>query len=422
MDFLIFLFVFLKNQTNNAINQSFLEDFMDAIIVHYSEIAIKGKNRPWFEKLLVENIKKQLTGLQYGTVKRIFGRILIEPVSLKEEEKKTYSERLSSVFGVSDFSFVYSVKQDIGEMKKAVDRVMKTCTAETVRVLTKRSNKQFPMTSLEVNKEIGEYVLTKYGKILDLVDAKQNIYIEIVNKYCFVYGEKIAGLGGLPVGASGKVVVLLSGGIDSPVAAWYMMKRGCLPVYVHFHSHPYTNKASQEKVERLVGLLSRHTLHAKLYLVPFIEIQKQIMTKTDKKYRVILYRRYMMRIAEIIARKENAKALVTGENLSQVSSQTPSNLASIEEVTAMPILRPLIGFDKQEIINKAIQIGTYETSIEPHEDCCSLFVPQHPATASDVVTLRKLEKDVDASLILECVKNAEKKAVTMYASGETTTD
>jgi thiamine biosynthesis protein ThiI len=383
-----------------------------AIIVHYSEIAIKGKNRPWFEKLLVENIKKQLQGLPHGQIKRIVGRVVIEPTDLKEKDYPAYQERLSKVFGLSDFSFVHSVKQDLEQMKKAVALVMKDCPGQTFRVLTKSSNKQFPMTSLEVNKALGEYVVKEFGKTLDLVDAEHNVYVEIVNNYCFVYGKKIAGPGGLPVGASGKVAVLLSGGIDSPVAAWYVMKRGCSPLYIHFHSHPYTNAASKEKVERLAKLLARYKPESKMYLVPFIDIQKQIMTKTDKKYRVILYRRYMMRIAEAIARKEGAKALVTGENLAQVASQTTDNMASIQDATRMLMMRPLLCFDKQEIINKAIEIGTYETSIEPHEDCCSLFVPQHPATASDSATLQKLEQEIDSSLIAAAVTASEKKHIT----------
>lgn len=377
--------------------------------MHYAEIAIKGKNRPWFEKLLLDNIAKHLHGLRF-TLKRIFGRIVIQPATLGEREQQLYQERLQYVFGISDFSFVLSVPPQIEEMKKAVDVLLKDSPARTVRVLTKRSNKQFPMTSVEVNKELGNHLITTHGKIIDLVDAEQNVYIEIVEKYCFVYTKKIPGLGGLPVGASGKVVVLLSGGIDSPVAAWYMMKRGCLPVYVHFHSHPYTNISSQEKVERLVKVLARYQSDAKIYFVPFIDIQKQIMTNTDKKYRVILYRRYMVRIAEMIARKENAPIIATGDNLSQVSSQVPSNLAAIEEVTLMPILRPLIGFDKQEIINKAKDIGTYEVSIEPHEDCCSLFIPKHPALKSDIPTLKKFEEKLDShKLMSETLEKIEKK-------------
>ncbi len=395
---------------------------MDTIIIHYAEIAIKGKNRPWFEKMLIENIRKHLAGLNHGKIKRIFGRLVIQPESLTEKEKEEYRERLRHVFGISSFSFAYSVKPDIEEMKKAVDKLVKESGLQRVRVLTKRSNKQFPMTSVDVNKVLGEHLITKHGKTIDLVDAEQNIHIEIVDTFCFVYSEKIPGLGGLPVGSSGKVVVLLSGGIDSPVAAWYMMKRGCDPIYLHFHSHPYTNAASQEKVERLASILGKYRPDGKMYLVPFIDIQKQIMTNTDKKYRVILYRRYMMRIAEIIAKKENAKALISGEAIGQVASQTTENMAAVQDATSMLILRPLVGFDKQEIINKAIEIGTYETSIEPHEDCCSLFIPKHPATKSDIITLKKLETALDSSLIKACIEKAEKKTVKAYEFSQAKAD
>ncbi len=392
---------------------------MDTIIIHYAEIAIKGKNRPWFEKLLITNIQKHLQGLPFGKVKRIFGRLVIQPSSLSESDIKEYTKRLSNVFGISSFSFACSIKQDLEEMKKTISKLIKDSPAKTVRVLTKRSNKNFPMNSVQINKELGDYLIKNHQKTIDLVDAELSIHIEIVDNFCYVYKEKIPGLGGLPVGASGKVIVLLSGGIDSPVASYYAMKRGCSPIYIHFHSHPYTNIASQQKVERLASILSKYNPSSKAYFIPFIDIQKQIMTKTDKKYRVILYRRYMMRIAEMIARKEEAKALVTGENLAQVSSQTTENMSSIQEATSMLIMRPLVCFDKQEIINKAKEIGTYETSIEPHEDCCSLFIPKHPATKSDLKTLKSMETSIDQSLVKTCVANAEKKVFTQDASQKT---
>jgi tRNA uracil 4-sulfurtransferase len=379
---------------------------MDLIIIHYAEIGTKGKNRPWFEKLLMENMKQQLKGLSYQGIKRIFGRILILGPALKEREE--FIARLSKVFGISSFSFALSVPQTMKGITKGVGTLVVGHLASTFRVVTKRSQKQFPKTSPEINKEVGQYLTDTCGKTIDYVDAEATVFLEIVEKYAFVYVEKFPGPGGLPVGASGKMVVLLSGGIDSPVAAWYMMKRGCQPVYVHFHSHPYTNVASQDKVKKLVRVLQEYAPQTKLYFVPFINIQKQIMTHTDKQYRVILYRRYMMRIAEKISRKENAPVMVTGENLAQVASQTSKNLAAIEEAISLPVLRPLIGFDKQDIIEQAKHIGTYDISIEPHEDCCSLFIPKHPATKSDVKTLEIMEKKIDNSLIMDCVKKREK--------------
>ncbi|MEK6861765.1 MAG: tRNA uracil 4-sulfurtransferase ThiI [Nanoarchaeota archaeon] len=377
------------------------------IVIHYGEIAIKGKNRPYFERVLIDNIKAHLKGLKYNNLRKISGRFILE--LNKDSNLEEIKNKLKNIFGISYFAFAINSSQDIEVIKKNVSKLIENDKSKTVRVLTKRSNKQFKINSLEMNKIMGEHLIKNHNLTIDLVDAELSIWIEIVEKYCFIYKNKIEGLNGLPIGVSGKVIGMLSGGIDSPVASYLMMKRGCKMIYIHFHSAPYTDKSSIEKVKDIIKLLNKYQLQSKLYLVPFIDIQKEIMTKTDKEYRVILYRRFMTRIAEIIARKDEANAIVTGEALGQVASQTSANLAVIEETVKIPILRPLIAKDKQEIIDLAIKIDTYEISILPHQDCCTLFIPKHPATKSDLNIIKKMEERLDVNkLINDAIKKIEK--------------
>jgi thiamine biosynthesis protein ThiI len=248
---------------------------------------------------------------------------------------------------------------------------------------------------------------------VDLERPELTCWIEIVEKYALIYVERLPGPGGLPVGTSGKVVVLLSGGIDSPVAAWKMIKRGCTPVFLHFHSFPYTNKESQEKAKQIARLLSHYSLRAKIYLVPFAEIQRHIMVDTPIETRVILYRRYMMRLAEQIARREKARVLVTGDSVGQVASQTIENIDVISRAVSMPILRPLIGDDKLEIVDVARRIGTYDISILPDQDCCSLFVPKHPETKANLAEVEKSESRLE---IAETMKAALESAEVLLES------
>jgi len=248
---------------------------------------------------------------------------------------------------------------------------------------------------------------------VDLEHPELTCWIEIVEKYALIYVDRVEGPGGLPVGTSGKVVVLLSGGIDSPVAAWKMVKRGCTPIFVHFHSFPYTNKESQEKARQIAQLLSFYSLRSKLYLIPFAEVQRQIMVETPADTRVILYRRYMMRLAEQIARREKARVLVTGDSVGQVASQTIENIDVISRAVTMPILRPVIGDDKLEIVAVAKRIGTYEISILPDQDCCSLFVPKHPETKAKLPEVENSETRLD---VAETMKAALESAEVLLES------
>jgi len=374
------------------------------VICHYSEIGLKGKNRKFFEEKLVNNIKKKLSESSYKKVRRISGRILVELEEGTEEEVKN---NLKKVFGIASFSFAVNCEQKIEEIKKTGSNILKEEKFKTFRISTKRSEKSFYLNSQEINEKVGEWILEKIDKAkVNLEKPDITLFIEIVENYSFLYLEKVKGLGGLPVGSSGKVVSLLSGGIDSPVASFLIQGRGSRVIFLHFHAYPFASKESIEKVEKLAEILNEYQLESKLYLVPFSEIQKEILLKTKEKFRVILYRRFMFRIAEQIARKEKAKGLVTGESLGQVASQTLENIGAIEEVVSLPVLRPLIAKDKEEIIKKAEEIGSYKISILPHQDCCSRFLPKHPETKSRIEEVTKEEKKLDVQkLIKETIKN-----------------
>jgi tRNA uracil 4-sulfurtransferase len=265
-------------------------------------------------------------------------------------------------------------------MKAAVAELVEGRHFASFRISARRAFKTYPLTSVEINRQLGAFVLERVSTKVDLRQPELEIHVEVMPAETFVYVDPEPGPGGLPVGASGTVAALLSGGIDSPVAAWRMMKRGCRVVFVHFHSVPYLPPTSQEKTRALVERLTAWQYDSTLLLVPFGEIQREVVLTVPPAARVVIYRRLMVRIAEALARKHGAVALTTGESLGQVASQTLSNIARIDEAATMPILRPLIGMDKLEITEAARELGTFEISIEPDADCCTLFVPKHPAT------------------------------------------
>ncbi|MBI4531478.1 MAG: tRNA 4-thiouridine(8) synthase ThiI [Candidatus Latescibacteria bacterium] len=380
------------------------------IIIHYHEIGLKGGNRAWFERHLLRNVEHALKGLPHGGVRRISGRLLL---CLHEDSPvSAITDRLRYVFGIAYVSEAVAVRQEMGAIKEAAWDLLQTRAFISFKVETKRSNKAFPLTSPQINAEVGAYLKERSGARVDLDHPDLTCSLEIVEKYALLSVDRIDGPGGLPVGVSEKAVVLLSSGIDSPVASYRMMKRGVTLVFVHFHSAPYTSKASQRNAERLVHVLTRYQFTSVLYLVPFIDIQREIMIETPTPSRVILYRRAMVRLATLIARCEGAAALVTGENIGQVASQTLSNIAVIEEMTPLPILRPLAGDDKGEIIRMAQRIDTYDISIEPYEDCCSLFVPEHPETRANLEEVKAVESRLDLeALIQKAIDNAERKMI-----------
>ncbi len=378
------------------------------VIIHYGEIALKGRNRDFFEKKLRQNIKKALHGLPLGRLERLRGRFVLH---LKEEvEADELSERLRSVFGISYFSLGTAVEKDLDAIKETAWRLLREQAFESFKIDSRRAQKEFPLNSMELNREVGAYVVEQCGKRVDLSNPDATCYIEIAGPYALLYTEKVPGLRGLPVGVSERAVSLLSSGIDSPVASYLMLKRGVDLVYVHFHSQPFTSRASQENTERLVQVLNRYQFRSKVYFLPFIDIQKEIMSYAPTPLRVLLYRRYMVRLAERVAARERASALVTGESVGQVASQTLSNVRVVSEVTRLPILRPLSGFDKEEIVARAKEIGTFEISTEPYEDCCSLFVPQNPETRARSRDLLAAEEQLQVDeLMRQTLDRAEIK-------------
>jgi len=370
-----------------------------SVLVRYHEVALKKGNRPYFVEMLKRNLATSARGLGVKEIKSLPGRLLIR--FAETSDLREVGERLRRVFGVANFSFVERIDPDLQVIGDSILEFLNGKQFASFRIETKRGDKSFPLTSPEINREVGARVKQKSGARVDLKHAELTVSIEILPRDAFFGVDKIAGAGGLPVGVSGRAVSLISGGIDSPVAAYRIMRRGCRLIFVHFHSVPYLDKTSQEKTHQLVKFLTRYQFASRLYLVPFGEIQREIVASVLRPLRVILYRRMMMRIAEAIARKEKAGALVTGESLAQVASQTLANLAVIEEAANLPILRPLVGMDKQEIVEEAQQLGTFETSIIPDQDCCQLFVPRHPATKARLSDVEEAEALLDIPALTE---------------------
>jgi len=386
------------------------------LVLRYHEIALKGGNRPFFVRRLVQNVERAVAGLPVGSVQRASARLLVALHDARAWPEAR--ERLARVFGLANFALAHELPlaTRTGDAEAEVDRLatavvghVRDVEIASFRVQTKRSDKRFALTSPEVNRRLGAAVQQATGARVDLDHAALTIAVDILPGRAFFSVEKVAGAGGLPVGTSGRVCALLSGGIDSPVAAWRLMRRGCRVDFVHFHAVPFLDRTSQEKARELARLLIRWEGDADLHLVPFGEVQRQIVAAVGRPLRVVLYRRMMMRIAEAIARATGAEALVTGESLGQVASQTLANLAVIEAAATLPVLRPLIGTDKGEISAEAARIGTFETSILPDQDCCSLFVPRHPATRAHLDEVLALEARLDvAALVAQAVAVTER--------------
>ncbi|MEP6887197.1 MAG: tRNA uracil 4-sulfurtransferase ThiI [Nitrospirales bacterium] len=372
---------------------------MRCAIIHYHELALKGRNRPFFEQRLVRNLRVAVRDVGGKQVDALQGRVRV--ILSPDASWPLVRDRISRVFGIANFSLAQSAPfgQDaprlLDPLKHAIGEAIQSLHFTTFRVSAKRSDKRFPLTSMDVEREIGAHVCELTGKSVNLRRPDLTVYIETLIKDSYYFLEREEGPGGLPVGTSGKVACLLSGGIDSPVAAFRMIKRGCPAIFVHFHGRPYVSRASEEKVRELAALLTRYQFQSRLYLVPFGDIQRQIVLGAPAAFRIVLYRRMMIRIAEELARRERCWSLVTGDSLGQVASQTAENLSVVEEAAGLPILRPLIGMDKIEITEQAQRIGTFETSIEPDQDCCSLFVPPHPSTRTDMDHIRKVERGFD---------------------------
>ncbi|MEO6237532.1 MAG: tRNA uracil 4-sulfurtransferase ThiI, partial [Vicinamibacterales bacterium] len=344
---------------------------MKSIVIHYGEIALKGKNRPWFVNKLVRNIRDATRDLDITEIRVLMGRI--ELVFGPETTMERVSERIACVFGIGNFARAGRAALDIEAIATEILSGLGPDNPATFRVSAKRADKRFPLTSPEIEREVGGRIKAARNWTVNLANPAFTIRVETLTKEAFYSFGTVRGPGGLPVGASGRVACLLSGGIDSPVAAWRMMRRGCRVIFVHFHSYPILSRASQEKARELAALLTRFQFHSRLFLVPFGEIQQRVVLAVPPPLRVVVYRRLMMRIAERIARLHRAQGLVTGDVVGQVASQTLENMATIGSVVSMPVLRPLVGMDKEEITAEAVRLGTYPISIIPDQDCCTLF-------------------------------------------------
>jgi thiamine biosynthesis protein ThiI len=351
---------------------------MNSIIVHYQEIALKGRNRPYFISKLVRNIRRMTADAGVADVRALMGRI--EVVLQPDADVAAVRDRLHHVFGIANFSVAAHVPVDLDRIAEAVLADLADRDVPSFRVTVRRGVKNFPMTSPQIERELGRRIQAARGWKVNLDEAALTVRVELLQREAFYHFDREIGPGGLPTGVSGRVAALLSGGIDSPVAAYRLMKRGCSVVLVHFHSYPFLSRASQEKVRDLAAVLTRSQMRTRLHLVPFGELQRQIVLSVPAPLRVVIYRRMMLRIAERIARDSRARALVTGESIGQVASQTLDNMTVIAAAASMPILRPLVGMDKEEIVAESKRIGTYEISIVPDQDCCQLFTPRNPET------------------------------------------
>ena len=370
-----------------------------SVIVRVHEIALKGGNRSFFFNRLIANVRIALKGLDIERIRKL--HMGVEVSFYDESEWYEIKNRLKDVFGIVKFYRCYKLRPDMDAIKKFLSDEIPKLDFKTFRISARRGNKNFPFTSVEINNELGNMVRELSGSQVKLEKPDLNIHIELQHGDALIYYEEETGLGGLPVGTGGNVLALLSGGIDSPVAAWRMMKRGCRVSFIHFHSFPLVEGTSREKARELASILNLYQYGCTLYLVPFGEAQKAILLAVPPVYRVVMYRRFMARIAEGLATKLETRALVTGESLGQVGSQTLENMVTVRDAIDMPVLSPLIGMDKQEIIEESRRINTFDISIIPDEDCCTLFVPKHPATRTSPDEMVYLESKLSVDDIVE---------------------
>lgn len=376
----------------------------ELLMVRYGEIYLKGLNRPYFLKALVHRVKEAARPFG-GRVWLHDARIFISDM----QDTAGCLNRVCRVFGVhSVCPAIEMEKTDIDAIGRQAAEMMKDVNG-TFKVDARRADKRYPLTSPQINAKIGECVLEAHEDHLKVdVHAPQHVLSVEIRDQAYLYCRVYPAVGGMPVGTGGKAALLLSGGIDSPVAGYMIAKRGVQLVAVHYHSFPYTSEFAKQKVLDLARILSEYCCGLKVYVVPFTEIQMEIHEKCPEDYTTLIMRRYMMRIAEKIAEKEGALALITGESVGQVASQTMEALASTNSVVSMPVFRPLIGFDKIDIIDYAQKIGTYDTSSLPYEDCCTVFTPKHPATKPKAEKIREGEEKLDQQALIEkAVENAE---------------
>lgn len=384
----------------------------EIVLIKNGELALKGLNRNSFEDKLIKNMKSRLADLGKFEFTKSQSTIMVEAQS-EETDLDLAVERISKVFGIAALSRACVCEKDFDIIRKAAVQYLEEQLedAATFKVEAKRSDKKFPMKSPEICREAGGYILSKFNHLkVDVHNPDIIVTIEIRDKYAFIHGNSIKGAGGMPTGTSGRAAILISGGIDSPVAAYMMAKRGIELCAVHFASPPYTSELAEMKVMELLKKVAKYSGTITTYVVPFTKIQEKIRDLCPEEYFTIIMRRIMMEISEKIAANQNCSALITGESVGQVASQTIYALACTDCVVEMPVFRPCIGMDKEEIIKISRKIDTFETSIQPYEDCCTVFTPKHPKTRPHVEDVSKAQNkitDLD-ELVEEAIKNAKK--------------
>lgn len=387
----------------------------EVILIKNGELALKGLNRSTFEDILVKNIRRRLKSAGDFDYIKSQSTIIIEP---KDEncDFEAAQEAVSRIFGIAGFSRAAAVEKDFDKVIEISGDYLEGAlkNAKTFKVEAKRSDKKFPLTSPEISREMGGHLLSVYPHLkVDVHNPEVTVMVEVRDKYIFLHGTQIKGAGGMPVGTGGKAGILISGGIDSPVAAWMMAKRGIELTAIHFASPPYTSKRAEMKVVTLLEKVAKYSGRMTMFTVPFTEIQEQIKDNCPEELFTLIMRRAMMKAAEKIARKENCQALITGESVGQVASQTIYALACTDAAANMPVFRPLIGMDKDEIIEISRKIDTFETSILPYEDCCTVFTPKHPKTRPNLGDIEKAEQLIPLEeLVEEAVNGAQIRTVT----------
>ena len=378
-----------------------------SILIHYSEIGLKKNNRHYFEKIFIKNISHLIRDLKHTRIRLLSARIFVE--NINSEDWDTFKIRLKNVMGLSSAILMLESQTEYKSIQNATDIILDKEKFNSFRVTTRRHAKSFKKTSIDVNVELGAYIQKKTKAKVQLSGSDLNLIIEILKDKSYIGFKKITGYGGLPTGSQEKAISLLSSGIDSPVSSFEIIKRGVNLSFLHFHSYPATSKQSIENVKELVHTLTNYQLESDLYCISLLDIQEKIMKEIPEKFWVIFFRRAMLKITNLFAKKINSVAIITGDNIGQVASQTLSNIRAISESSELPIIRPLAGLNKVDIVNRAKEIETYDISIKPYQDCCSYFVPIHPETKAKIDEVIRLDKILDLekeySVAIENLKN-----------------
>lgn len=375
----------------------------EIILIKNGELALKGLNRSTFEDILIKNIRKRIKPLGDFEYRKEQSTVSVVPMETHVDMDEV-SDRISRVFGIAAFSRALQVEKDIDVILEQAPIYLaeQLRNARTFKVEGKRADKKFPLKSPELSAQVGGAILSKFPHLkVDVKNPEILVTIEIREKFAFIRGNQTKGAGGMPTGTAGKSAILISGGIDSPVAAYMMAKRGLVLNAIHFASPPYTSPQAEEKVHNLLRKVSRYSGNITLFTVGFTEIQEAIRDNCPEELFTLVMRRFMMRISQRIADREECKALITGESLGQVASQTLNALACTDAVVSIPVFRPVIGLDKEEIIKISRQIDTFDISIEPYEDCCTVFTPKHPKTKPQISILEQAELSLDVDALIE---------------------